>query len=78
MDSIINNMVDVSIIVPAFNHAKYISQTFDSILAQRTGFKYEIVVGDDCSRDQRGNISLFAREMIIGVMMLEVNVISAG
>ena len=56
MDSIINNMVDVSIIVPAFNHAKYISQTFDSILAQRTGFKYEIVVGDDCSRDHSREI----------------------
>lgn len=56
MDSIKNNMVDVSIIVPAFNHAKYISKTFDSILNQKTGFSYEIVVGDDCSGDHSGEI----------------------
>lgn len=43
--------VDISVIVPVFNHGKYVSQTLDSILSQRTGFRYEIIVGDDCSED---------------------------
>lgn len=56
MDSVKNGMIDISIIVPTFNHAQYISRTFDSILGQKTGFEYEIVVGDDCSGDNSGEI----------------------
>lgn len=48
--------VDISIIVPVFNHAKYISKAFDSILNQKTRFTYEIVVGDDCSTDYSNEI----------------------
>ena len=56
-----NDIVDISIIVPAFNHAKYISNTFESILSQRTSFTYEILVGDDCSDDNsREVISQYA------------------
>ena len=51
-----NAEVDISIIVPVFNHAKYISKAFDSILSQKTRFIYEIVVGDDCSTDHSNEI----------------------
>lgn len=41
----------VSVCVTTYNHAKYIAQALESILAQRTSFGVEIVVGDDCSSD---------------------------
>lgn len=43
--------VTVSVIVLTYNHARYIRQALDSILAQETDFPYEILVGDDASTD---------------------------
>lgn len=41
----------VSVCVTAYNHAPYIAQCLESILAQRCDFGVEIVVGEDCSQD---------------------------
>lgn len=41
----------VSILCTAYNHEKYIRQTLESFLAQKTNFKYEIIVHDDASED---------------------------
>lgn len=41
----------LSIIVPVYNHEKYIEQTLDSILMQKTSYSYEVLVGEDCSTD---------------------------
>ena len=46
----------VSVCVTAYNHAPYIAQALESILAQRTSFGVEIVVGDDCSGDGTAEI----------------------
>lgn len=46
----------VSVIVPTFNHAKFIAQTLDGILAQKTDFDFEIIVGDDASTDDNASI----------------------
>ena len=43
--------VDVSILICTYNHEKYIGQALESILAQETGYTYEILVGDDASAD---------------------------
>jgi len=48
--------ITVSISMLAFNHGKYIREALDSILMQKVNFKYEIVVGDDCSSDETQNI----------------------
>lgn len=45
-------MVDVSIIVPVFNHEDYIEQALDSILMQTTKYSYEVLVGEDASTDR--------------------------
>jgi len=49
MNNVKGGKTDLSIIVPVFNHEQYISRCFDSILGQKTGFVYEIIVGDDGS-----------------------------
>lgn len=48
--------ITVSIAMLTFNHGKYIEQALDSILMQKVNFRYEIVVGDDCSSDETQNI----------------------
>ncbi|MEO3416621.1 glycosyltransferase [Roseovarius sp. CAU 1744] len=44
-------MLKVQVVVTTFNHAKYLAQTFDSILAQETRHKFQILVHDDASTD---------------------------
>ena len=41
----------MTIIIPSYNNGQYISQTLDSILGQKVNFDYQIIVTDDCSRD---------------------------
>lgn len=39
-----------------YNHERYIRQALDSVLMQKVNFKYEIVIGDDCSPDNTQDI----------------------
>lgn len=41
----------LSILVITYQHKKYISKALDSILMQKTSFRTEILVSDDCSTD---------------------------
>lgn len=44
-------MLKVQVVVPTYNHAAYLAETFDSILAQETQHDYQILVHDDASTD---------------------------
>ncbi|SFL45355.1 glycosyltransferase [Pelosinus propionicus] len=44
-------MMKVSVVVPTYNHEKYIAVCLDSILCQNTNFDYEILIGEDDSSD---------------------------
>lgn len=46
----------VSIICNTFNHEKYIAQTLDSFLMQKTDFPIEILIHDDASTDGTADI----------------------
>jgi len=46
----------VSICCTAYNHKKYIAQTLESFLSQRTGCPFEILVHDDASTDGTAEI----------------------
>ena len=41
----------LSIAIITFNHENYIRQALDSILMQNVDFKYEVIIGEDCSPD---------------------------
>lgn len=43
--------ISVSISMITYNHEKYIEEAIESILMQNVDFKFEIVIGDDCSPD---------------------------
>lgn len=72
------NEIIVSVILITYNHEKYVRQAIESILSQKTNFKFEILVGDDCSTDNTpgilkeygdkysDNIKLFLRKKNLG------------
>lgn len=41
----------LTVIMPTYNHEKYIAQAIESVVAQKTGFKIELLIGEDCSTD---------------------------
>lgn len=43
--------VKVSVLMLAYNHENYIRQALDSVVGQRTDFRFEVMVGEDCSTD---------------------------
>lgn len=46
----------VTIACPTYNHEKFIKQTIESFLMQKTTFRYEILIHDDASTDNTPNI----------------------
>ena len=52
----------VSVFMLTYQHANYIRQALDSVLMQKVNFRYEIVIGDDCSSDGTQEILLEYKE----------------
>ena len=67
------NDIKVSVALLSYKHAKYIRQCLDSILAQEVNFKYEIIVGDDCSNDGTKEILLEYKEKYPDIFVLLLN-----
>ena len=49
----------VSILCITYNHGEFIAQALDSFLMQKVNFKFEIIVGEDCSDD--GTLQIIQR-----------------
>lgn len=50
------NDILVSVAMTAYNQEKYIAQSLESIVTQECTFRYEIVIGEDCSSDNTRQI----------------------
>lgn len=48
--------IKVSVCVVCYNQENYISQCLQSIVDQKTAFKFEVIVSDDCSKDRTPEI----------------------
>ncbi|HEX5797951.1 MAG TPA: glycosyltransferase [Candidatus Saccharimonadales bacterium] len=46
----------VSVVSISYNQEKYIEQALESFVKQKTNFKFEIIIGDDCSSDNTKRI----------------------
>jgi glycosyltransferase involved in cell wall biosynthesis len=46
----------VSVHLLTYNHAKFIAQSIESVVNQKTTFPFEIIIGDDCSTDGTSQI----------------------
>lgn len=42
----------LSICIISYNHENYVKTCLDNVFSQQVNFTYEIILGDDCSRDQ--------------------------
>ena len=51
-----STQVDVSILVLAYNHAPFIAECLDGLLAQDFAGEVEILIGEDCSTDSTPEI----------------------
>lgn len=47
----VDNNIDLSIIIPVYNHKDTIRENIDSVLNQKTKYKYEVILVDDGSSD---------------------------
>jgi glycosyltransferase involved in cell wall biosynthesis len=48
----------VSVCMITFQHAEFLRQSLESVLAQKTDFDFEVVLADDCSTDGTDRIAL--------------------
>ncbi|RQO70220.1 family 2 glycosyl transferase [Pedobacter sp. KBW06] len=78
----------VSVCCITYNHEQYIAGALDSFLMQQTNFEFEILIGEDCSKDGTrvviqeyadrypGRIRLVHHETNIGAIRNQVDVIT--
>lgn len=65
-----NDKVILSIGMLTYNQAKYVRQTLDGIVMQKVDFRYEVIVGDDCSTDGTQDILREYAERYPGIFKL--------
>ncbi|EIZ0687102.1 TPA: glycosyltransferase family 2 protein [Vibrio parahaemolyticus] len=64
-----NEVVDLSIVIANYNNQEYLKLALDSVLNQKTIYKFEVIIIDDCSTDESRKIidSYQCNEKIIKV-----------
>jgi glycosyltransferase involved in cell wall biosynthesis len=70
--------IGVSVCIFTFNYEKYISQAIESVLAQKTGFPVQIVIGDDYSTDRTRAIARSYADKYPGRFILSFNEANIG
>ncbi len=60
----------VSVCMITYNHGPYIRQAIEGVLMQRCTFPFELVIGEDCSRDDTVNICMEYASSHPGVRLL--------
>ncbi|UCA58850.1 GNAT family N-acetyltransferase [Chryseobacterium rhizoplanae] len=60
----------LSVFIMVYNHAEYLKECIDNILNQKTDFNYDIVVGEDCSKDNSREILLDYQKLYPGKFKL--------
>ena len=56
----------VSVHMMAYNHAKYIARAIEGVVMQETDFEYELVIGEDCSKDDTSITRMFIIVVVMG------------
>ena len=69
---VIDKNIDLSIIVPAYNVSEFIEECINSVLSQKTKFKYELIVINDGSKDDTlDKINLFKEDSHLKIINQE-------
>ena len=46
----------LSVLMTVYNHERYLAKAIEGVLMQKTNFKYELIIGEDCSTDRSREI----------------------
>lgn len=65
--------IKVSVMMVTYNHEKYLEQAILSVIGQNTDFKYELLIGEDCSTDRTREIARKYQKMYPEVIKLVVH-----
>ena len=60
----------VSVVIITYNQEAYIEKAIKSVLKQNIDFKYELIIGDDCSEDKTVNILKHYKERYPNIIKL--------
>jgi glycosyltransferase involved in cell wall biosynthesis len=47
---------DVDILMPTYNHEKFLAEAIEGVVSQRTQYRFRLIVGEDCSKDNTRSI----------------------
>ena len=48
--------IEISVLILVYNHEPYLEKALNSVLAQKTSYQFEVLVGEDCSPDHSKDI----------------------
>ena len=51
-----NSDILIMVLMLAYNHENYISQAIESVLMQKTEYRIQLVIAEDCSTDSTREI----------------------
>ncbi|WP_080777690.1 GNAT family N-acetyltransferase [Chryseobacterium phocaeense] len=60
----------VSVFVMVYNHGEYLKECIEGILSQKTNFNFDIVAGEDCSKDNSRDVLLHYQKLYPGKFRL--------
>lgn len=46
-----NMEIMVSVLMAVYNHERYLAKAIEGVLNQKTDFRYELIISEDCSTD---------------------------
>ena len=69
---------DVSVYMMTYFHEKYARQAIESVLAQKTSYKFELVISDDCSQDGTADILREYAERYPDIIRININESNLG
>jgi glycosyltransferase involved in cell wall biosynthesis len=61
-DNLSEYQITVAVWMVTYNHESYISQAVESVVNQKTNYKYKLFLGEDCSTDKTREICIRLKE----------------
>lgn len=65
-----DNEIMVTVVCPTYNQGEYLQSGMNSILMQEVNFKYEVLVGEDCSPDNTSELLKPYEEKYAGIVQV--------
>lgn len=66
----------LSVLITAYNHESYLRQAVESAVTQKTNFEFEIVIGEDCSKDETRALSIELQKkypLRVRLLLMKIN-----